>query len=270
MKNGRNSPSQSTPPASASITHRLTIFYTLSAFGMLAVTTGFLYYALVSSLSREDSQFLIDKVNDLRMLLKEHPEDRAALDEEINEGADFQCIKHYTRLLDEEGHVLMETQEKKMALSTSFFPRPADADREPLKAENQRSADGKTYLLLAAWANRMTSDKKRLLIQVALDVSTEEDIIRKYRKKIVIALTLGILFSAGAGIFIARRGMRPLGEITRVVQRIRATQLSDRVNPSQWPQELTALATSFDEMLTRLEDSFTRLSQFSSDLAHEL
>jgi two-component system, OmpR family, heavy metal sensor histidine kinase CusS len=33
---------------------------------------------------------------------------------------------------------------------------------------------------------------------------------------------------------------------------------------------LTDLATAFDAMLQRLEDSFTRLSQFSADIAHEL
>src|SRR5204863_7101467 len=36
------------------------------------------------------------------------------------------------------------------------------------------------------------------------------------------------------------------------------------------PTELRPLAASFDDMLGRLEDSFTRLSQFSADLAHEL
>ncbi|HTH20298.1 MAG TPA: heavy metal sensor histidine kinase, partial [Candidatus Udaeobacter sp.] len=34
--------------------------------------------------------------------------------------------------------------------------------------------------------------------------------------------------------------------------------------------ELQPLAIAFDEMLKRLDDSFTRLSQFSADLAHEL
>ncbi|MGB9473566.1 MAG: heavy metal sensor histidine kinase, partial [Candidatus Udaeobacter sp.] len=37
-----------------------------------------------------------------------------------------------------------------------------------------------------------------------------------------------------------------------------------------WPRELQPLAIAFDEMLKRLDDSFTRLSQFSADLAHEL
>lgn len=34
--------------------------------------------------------------------------------------------------------------------------------------------------------------------------------------------------------------------------------------------ELRELAISFNDMLSRLEDSFQRLSQFSADLAHEL
>src|SRR5439155_7096468 len=42
------------------------------------------------------------------------------------------------------------------------------------------------------------------------------------------------------------------------------------IEPARWPRELQPLAVSFDAMLGRLEDSFTRLSQFSADLAHEL
>src|SRR5262249_21273720 len=38
----------------------------------------------------------------------------------------------------------------------------------------------------------------------------------------------------------------------------------------RWPRELQPLAIAFDQMLNRLDDSFTRLSQFSADLAHEL
>jgi two-component system heavy metal sensor histidine kinase CusS len=46
--------------------------------------------------------------------------------------------------------------------------------------------------------------------------------------------------------------------------------LHERVPPNEWPRELQPVAIAFDEMLDRLEDSFTRLSQFSADLAHEL
>jgi two-component system heavy metal sensor histidine kinase CusS len=123
---------------------------------------------------------------------------------------------------------------------------------------------------MAAWAELGPSGGKRRLLQVALDVSPEAALLADYRRKLAVVLLGGILFSAGAGVAIARQGMRPLVEITRAAQRITATQLHERIDPAQWPRELTALATAFDEMLSRLEYSFTQLSQFSADLAHEL
>jgi two-component system heavy metal sensor histidine kinase CusS len=46
--------------------------------------------------------------------------------------------------------------------------------------------------------------------------------------------------------------------------------LKERIGSTGWPRELQPLAIAFDQMLKRLDDSFTRLSQFSADLAHEL
>src|SRR5436305_11851312 len=54
------------------------------------------------------------------------------------------------------------------------------------------------------------------------------------------------------------------------LKRIGPKRLHQRIPPGAWPRELQPLATAFDEMLARLEDSFTRLSQFSADLAHQL
>jgi two-component system heavy metal sensor histidine kinase CusS len=58
--------------------------------------------------------------------------------------------------------------------------------------------------------------------------------------------------------------------MTRSLERIGPTHLNERVAPGSWPRELQPLAVAFDDMLARLEASFTRLSQFSADLAHEL
>jgi len=46
--------------------------------------------------------------------------------------------------------------------------------------------------------------------------------------------------------------------------------LKEHISSAGWPRELQPLTIAFDEMLKRLDDSFTRLSQFSADLAHEL
>ena len=69
---------------------------------------------------------------------------------------------------------------------------------------------------------------------------------------------------------VTKRGLRPLAEMTRSLRRVAPNRLHERVPPHAWPRELQPVAVAFDEMLDRLEDSFTRLSQFSADLAHEL
>ena len=46
--------------------------------------------------------------------------------------------------------------------------------------------------------------------------------------------------------------------------------MDDRVPLGTVPAELHDLAKAFNAMLSRLEDSFRRLSDFSSDLAHEM
>src|SRR5438477_13020414 len=94
--------------------------------------------------------------------------------------------------------------------------------------------------------------------------------LRRYRRWLVVVLVSGVLGSAVVGSGIARRGLRPLQAITEATQKITATQLNERISARGWPTELISLATEFDGMLGRLEDTFNRLSQFSADIAHEL
>jgi two-component system heavy metal sensor histidine kinase CusS len=51
---------------------------------------------------------------------------------------------------------------------------------------------------------------------------------------------------------------------------ITVSRLSERLQTDTSPVELRDLATAFNGMLSRLEDSFRRLSEFSSAIAHEL
>jgi two-component system heavy metal sensor histidine kinase CusS len=80
----------------------------------------------------------------------------------------------------------------------------------------------------------------------------------------------GVVASALIAIIVTRRGLRPLRKMTESLGRIGPDQLKERIGSTGWPRELQPLAVAFDEMLKRLDDSFTRLSQFSADLAHEL
>lgn len=272
LRSDENLRGRAPSPGSLSITAKLTFLYTLSAFGMLVLATGFLYWVLARSLERENNQFLADKIHVLRAILRDRPENIDALEEEVKlEGAALQFSKYYVRILDERGHALMETPSINQIAAEPFaFQFPIEATEMPEAGRRWKSRDGRSYLSIAAWADLGTSGEHRRLLQLVLDVSHSEILLANYRRKLAIVLFLAVLFSAGAGAVVARRGMRPLQEITQGAQQITATQLHERIGPAGWPKELTSLALAFDGMLNRLEDSFTRLNQFSADLAHEL
>ena len=98
----------------------------------------------------------------------------------------------------------------------------------------------------------------------------DERFTRQFAGLVAAVLAVGVFAAAVIAISVTRRGLRPLVSMTEALQRVRPLRLNERLTAVGWPRELQPLATGFDEMLDRLEHSFTRLSQFSADIAHEL
>jgi heavy metal sensor kinase len=92
--------------------------------------------------------------------------------------------------------------------------------------------------------------------------------------RLLAALLLGggllSIVAALAGYFLAARALAPIDSITRAARRISTQDLSARLNLPDTGDEVSRLATTFDEMLTRLENGFQRERQFTSDASHEL
>jgi two-component system heavy metal sensor histidine kinase CusS len=152
----------------------------------------------------------------------------------------------------------------------SSFPLTSDISATLSTTVKWKDKRGKSFILKAVWIDDGSQEKRRYKVQMAFDVTSQEKVLANYRQMMAIALVLGIITSAAICIVIIRRGMRPLSEITETTQKISASRLDQRLAASRWPKELKPLAAAFDDMLDRLEDSFSRLSRFSADLAHEL
>ena len=254
-----------------SIARRLTVLYCLSAFVLLSLASGYLYWGLKNNLAEEDHELLGDMVNVIRSIMRERPDDANALREEVeSESAARRYSKYYTRILDEAGRVITITPGMEELVPASTFSMPVPPSKPVHRSTEWKSSSGRTLLLAAAWGEIGTNSPQRQVIQIALDVTPEAGILADYRAKLGMVLLLGLAASAAAGVWIARQGLRPLEEITRATQLVTASQLNERIGESPWPAELSVLAMEFDRMLGRLQDSFTRLSQFSADLAHEL
>lgn len=247
-----------------SLAGRLTVWYGLSAFALIAASTGFLYWALLSNLDREDDEFLADKIHLLQTLLRERPDDARMLEEEVEwEPAARRFGQTYVRIAAPGGRLRRETPGMSAVLPTSAIPAAAGA--EPGAAAEVTSADGRSFRVLAARA-----DGTGEIIQAALDRTREEELLRAYRRYLWLALGVSLVICLLAGHRIARRGLRPLREVTDAARRTRASTLHERLATARLPTELADLAATFNEMLDRLQESFDRLSRFSADIAHEL
>ncbi|MGH8613125.1 MAG: heavy metal sensor histidine kinase [Gammaproteobacteria bacterium] len=254
-----------------SLARRLTLLYAGSSFLMLLLAAAYLYWSLVDNLELEDSAFLANEIQECRSLLHESPHDEHALAHEIQiEPAANPVIKYYMRLLNNQGRILLETPRMANVLPVASFPVAIATTEIPMRGTFWKSGSGESYLLMSALAQVDMDGIAPRILHIALDVSAEEALIARYRRTLLAVVALGILFSCAAGLFVARKGLRPLKDITKATDRISASQLHERIAANAWPEELASLARSFDQMLDRLEDSFSRLSQFSADLAHEL
>jgi heavy metal sensor kinase len=72
------------------------------------------------------------------------------------------------------------------------------------------------------------------------------------------------------GYLLARRALAPVEAMTRMTKEISAGDLSARLNMTDTYDEVGELASSFDGMLERLEESFVRERRFTADASHEL
>jgi two-component system, OmpR family, heavy metal sensor histidine kinase CusS len=257
-------------PFSGSMVRRMTWFYTVSAFALLCLGTGCLYWVLEVELREQDTQAMSDEFSTIATILREHPGNLSSLRIEVElESSARSYARFFVRVLNAPNQILMET------------PRMRDEDLTPdrfpiapqtmglLNPIKWTSSSGNTYLLATKQIYARPAGGE-FTVQLAFDISNEEGTLKTYRHWIVLVLVTGVLTSALLGMNIARRGLRPLEHITRAAQTVTAQQLSARVATTGWPDELTMLASEFDRMLGRLEESFARLSQFSADIAHEL
>lgn len=107
-------------------------------------------------------------------------------------------------------------------------------------------------------------------VVVARNINHHTDFLDQLRRDFWLAVLAAALLTMGVGMLIARRGMRPVRAIAQAAGRISAGRLAERIPEQDVPPELGELVHAFNGMLGRLEESFTRLSDYAADIAHEL
>ena len=253
--------SKSTEPRS--IASQLVLRFTPATAFLLFCALGVLYWIVVRHAFEEDNDVLADKIAALRADMSKSG-GREILERELKNVRPGERVAYGVRIIDPAGRLLAETPGMNDDLPPHLFP--AAQRSSDWKSKDYRR-DGQLFSLVAV-IEEMAGQPHTL--QVAQDRSSDERFMKELGVLLVAVLAFGVVASAVIARRVAKDGLQPLSAMTQSLQRIGPQRLHERIPPGDWPRELQPLAVAFADMLDRLEDSFTRLSQFSADLAHEL
>lgn len=87
---------------------------------------------------------------------------------------------------------------------------------------------------------------------------------------LIVASLVIITCTFFVGYFFVRRALKPVARIVQNVETITATNLDMRLDIDNPHDEIGELATTFNKMLDRLENSFESQKSFVSNISHEL
>jgi len=248
---------------------RLTAGYALAGLLLVFFATASLYLVLLTELEKSTDLFLADKLNVLRTLLRERPNDWDALREEVElESAARRYEQFYIRLLDERNTPLLTTPGMAEELDLTQFANQTPS--RPGRTTSTKGRHGHAFRVTSAVAPVGSPPIQTDTIQIAIDVSQEEELLTRFRRWFWASLLGAFAIFPLVGYQIARHGIRPVEEMAATAGRISSTNLRERILAEGYPFELASLAGTFNKMLDRLEESFERISRFSADIAHDL
>lgn len=251
-----------------SLTTRLSLIFALLSFVVITLVGFTLYRTLEKQLSIRDDGALLTRVEQIRTLLRD--EDVINLIHDKPQLFANMLGNHEALLvLRFPGQPPLIEVNPGHSPVPNITPVPADDDLTLSAVRHSIARDDTPFIYVSAAAK--TSDQPYPLEIISGRLMTERTrILDVYREQIILLAIAAAALTALLAYLIARRGLSPLRRLAGETAAIGIKNLSVRINNSQAPRELRTLIDAFNQMLDRLEISFTQLSQVSADMAHDL
>ena len=246
-----------------SLTTRLTVFYTLVSALLLLGMAWLVAMAVSHHFEELDKDTLQDKVHLIQDVVG-----KATSLVDLRERLEDSLQNHpglYVQIDDQAGASLYASAAFRFPASLASSPGGLSQEAFSTWRDGDRE-----YRVLSALIPRHDALGRELRVWAAVDTHHHIDFIRSLRTTLWTYVTLAALLSGLLGWWVARTGLAPLRTMKVRAQAVTAHRLDERMPAEPVPIEMADLADSLNDMLARLQKDFQRLSEFSSDLAHEL
>lgn len=251
----------------SSLTVRLTILYTLVAAAVLAGMATLVLKTTHQHFVELDQALMLEKAR----LIQDTTQGTPALETVSGRIKDIQQSHH--------GLHLQLWLGKMLVAGTQALAPPHSLTAETSRVgslvdwvDNGQALRGMVQTLELSEQGAGGSAPARSTARLILAVETHHHAM--FQTSLAKTLTVFVLLATALSGFLAwwaaRTGLSPLRVMRERAMNVTASQLNQRMPVNEVPVEMADLAQSLNDMLERLEADFTRLQDFSSDLAHEL
>ncbi len=255
------------PAGRKSITFRLTLLFASASTAVLLLLGLLIGNSVEHHFEEQDMEVLSGKMELTRHALeKVHSQsDLDALSQQLDDS----LVGHHGLAVV----VVAPSGQTLFVTSGAEFPQALLAQPSSMSISRPivwKTRDGAPLRGISEMVQTGIKGEKPAVVAVATDITHHEHFMSSFRFTLWSVVVLAALITGLLGWMSARRGLAPLHAIKREAAAITADRLHSRLPTDDIPVELVDLADTLNQMLTRLEDSFQRLSDFSSDIAHEL
>ncbi len=107
-------------------------------------------------------------------------------------------------------------------------------------------------------------------IRAYVSLASVSSALNNLKMIIIIAFPIYLLIGVLGGLFISKKALKPIDDITKTAKIISTGDLSQRLGMADTGDEVSRLAKTFDEMINKLEDSLLKEKRFTANSSHEL
>ncbi len=267
-----------------SIRTRLTLWY-LAVFALvMAIFAGTIYVLVARNLNETVNGNLIEVAKSVELDLHKEDADLALAnlqrqqsiepDEEIDPGSDVVTIED--AIVKEIGDLSLG-EYKVIVLDKNASPVVSSVTDTRLSTELLNRPDDSVFAdvpgdleVFRVFQTAMTLDGKPFQLLTTRSLKEQTDFLAGLRIIFYIAAPISLLLAGLGGYFLARRSLAPVVSMSNQAARIGSSNLNERLAVQNEEDELGGLAKVFNELLSRLENSFNQQKQFMADASHEL
>ncbi len=123
---------------------------------------------------------------------------------------------------------------------------------------------------LRFYSERIVVNGKLYTVQVATTMNEAFEALEGFRWMLWLATPLLLITASAGGFWLSGLALAPVDEISHAAQRISIENLADRLEVTPTGDQLQRLSETLNAMLSRLEASVRRITQFTADASHEL